>query len=250
MVDRMSVSSPNGYRMPSSIGLTTLSRLVVGAGRALRRDEAAKVVASVAALVLDAGRSDEVFRKLSHGQIGDDDLVVSKEDRYDTVVARSAEFVDLVHASMHAAFTLPAEAWLDLRFELQFFDDPEDPEGPWTYILLGSENNALESAWAGIESVERFPIPDPDALQQHEVEEGLAEREAVWTRVTAPYERTSPVSWKAPDPQFLFDIIDSLGHMDGDAARAEQGEITVTLVAEELAALLACTQEQAVEALS
>jgi hypothetical protein len=235
--------------MPSSIGLTTLSRMVVVGGRTLRRDEAARVVAGVAALMIDAGNSDEVLRKLSHGQLGDDDLVVSKEERYDNVVARSAEFVDLLHASMHGAFTLPAESWLDLRFELQFFDDPEAAEGDWTYVLLGTENKSLEAAWAGIDTVERYDIPEPDALQRSDVEEGLAQRERLWSRVTAPYVRSSPVSWKAPDPQLLFDIVDSLGHLDGDAARAEAGEITVTLVAEALAPLIGVSSGEAIEVL-
>lgn len=246
----MSVSNPTGYRMPSSIGLTTLSRRVVAAGRAIRRDEAARVVATVAAMVVESGGSDEVFRKLSHGRIGDADVVVSKEERYENLVARSAEFVDLLHAAMHASFSVPPEPWLDLRFELQFFDDADDPDGPWTYVLLGTENKALENAWAGVEAVETYPIPAPDAqFRQAEPDETFAAREATWARVTAPFVRSSPVSWRAPDPELLFDIVDSLGHLDGDAARAEAGEITVTLVARELAPLLGRTLEEAVDVL-
>jgi hypothetical protein len=244
----MSVSRPTGYRMPSSRGLTTLSRRIVANGKALRRDEAVRIVAGVAARVVESGSSDEVFRALSHGHLGDDDLVVSN-GRLQNLVGRSAEFVDLLHASLHNTFTLPPDPWLDLRFEIRFFDDPEEPEAPWTYVLVGTESDAMEQRWRAVDGVESYPLPNPDAPAGDEDADAASRREAVWSRVMAPYANSSPLSWMAPDPQLLFDVVDSVAAADGDAARADEGKLTVTLVAAELARLMGTDATQARELL-
>jgi len=218
--------------MPSSIGLTTLSRRIVAGGRALRRDESVRVIAAVTADVIASGDSDAVFRNLSHGQIGADQLVVSRR-RAPSLIAHTAEFVDLLHSSMHHAFAVPPAAWLDLRFKLDFYDDPDDPDSPWTYVLLGTESMVLRQRWQEVDGVEPYPLPDPDQPTDEAVDD-VAERAAVWTRVLAPFTHSAPVTWLAPDPELLFDVVDSLRDPTGDEHRAADGLVTVSLIADAL----------------
>lgn len=230
----MSVSRPNGYRMPRSIALTTLSRRIVAGGTVSRRDEAVRIVAAIAAQVIESADREAVFRRLSHGRLGVEQLAVSRT-RSPSLVAYTAEFVDLLHSSMHHTFAVPVEPWLDLRFELSFFDDPADAESPWTYVLLGTESPVLEERWQQIEGVEPFPIPDPDDVPGNDhAEPELSARADIWTRVTDPFATSEPISWQAPELALLFDIIDSLADPAGDRVQAEQGKITVSLVADEL----------------
>lgn len=235
--------------MPRSIGLTALSRHIAADVRAVRRDEAVRIVAAVAAKAIESGDRDGVFRKLSHGQLGDEQLLVS-HGRAANLVAYSAEFVDLLHSSLHNSVTVPPEPWLDLRFELRFFDDPADAESPWTYVLLGTECAALEERWQGIDGVERFSIPDPDDMTRLDDDDGLAARAETWARITAPFANSGPISWRLPDPELLFDIFDSLADPDRDSVRAEEGEITVALVAAAVKRLLDISEREAEDLLT
>jgi hypothetical protein len=231
----MTVSIPTGYRLPGSVGITALCRHLVNTGRLPRRDQAIHVIAGIMARALESSDRDALFKSLSKGQVGDSDLAISNAgDR--PLVARVAEFVDVLHSALGGPFALPPDPWLDLRFELRFVDDPEDKGNCWTYALLGTEGEGLQSVWQAIPGVEpfafddahdseRFPSTDRDFSQEHE---------KIWARVLAPFATANPLCWTAPDPQLLFDILDSLGHPECDEAQAAEGRVTVPLVLAQL----------------
>jgi hypothetical protein len=231
----MTVGIPIGYRLPASVGITALSRRLVVAGQLPRRDQAIHVIAGVMARVLESSDRDAVFRSLSNGQVGDSDLAVCNAG-HRPLVARVAEFVDVLHSALHSPFALPPDAWLDLRFELRFVDDPGDSGNCWTYALLGTESEALQHAWQAIPGVELFAFDDGDDSERS----GSADRDSsqehgeIWARVLAPFATANPLCWTAPDPQLLFDILDSLDHPESDEAQAAKGRVTVPLVLAEL----------------
>jgi hypothetical protein len=234
----VSVSQPNGYRIPGDVRLTALSRTLASDLRTTFRDEAARAVASVIAELLDAD-TDTVLRRLSHGQLGIDDLIISPVRASDAVLSHAAEFVELLHAHMHRPSALPMPTHLDLRCWLQFFDDPDGDSTGWTYVLLGTGSDRLEQAWQAVAGVEPFAVTAPDQRPDRpEADAGWVERAEVWDRVTAPLRGAAPLTWQAPEPELLFDIAESQRDAAGDSARAASGRLTVPAVLAALAAQL------------
>lgn len=235
----MSVSKPVGYRIPSQLGLTTLSRVLTKHGKITRRDEATRVVARVVADFVTTGNPGEVIGRLSHGQLSAADLVVSSATGSD-LIRQAAEFIDLLHAQMHHLSALPMPAHLDLRFRLQFYDDRDDPNREWTYVLLGTNCDVLEQAWQRVVGVEQFAVPTSDEPgDARGTDPEWAQRAATWERVTRPFRNSSPITWSAPEPELLFAVTESLREPAEDAMRAEAGELTVTMVIDEVARHLA-----------
>jgi hypothetical protein len=235
----VSVSQPVGYRIPSQVGLTTLSRVLTKHGKVIRRDEATRVVAAVVADFYTTGDPDEVIGRLSHGQLSAADLVVSAATGSD-LIRQAAEFIDLLHAQMHHLSALPMPAHLDLRFCLQFYDDRDDPNGRWTYVLLGTNCDVLEQAWQRVNGVEQFAVTtsdDPGKARGTDPE--WAQRAATWERVTRPFRSSSPITWSAPEPELLFAVTESLREPAEDVTRADAGELTVTMIIDEVGRQLA-----------
>ena len=235
----MSFNQPSGYRFPTSFGLTPLSRQLVSYGRPIRRDGAVEAVARVLTLIISSPQEwTRVFPRLSFGQVTIDDLQVSA-GRRDGLVCYSAEYVDAVNAHLHRTSAVPVPPWLDLRFELQFFDDPRDVEQRWTYALLGTESHSLEAAWAAVDGVEAYPAATvADAPADPTRDPGWADRRLVWDRVTAPFRRSSPLAWRAPDPSLVFDVAESMANPGRDDELAASGSVTQSLVMEALGEML------------
>jgi hypothetical protein len=235
----MSVSQPSGYRLPATVGLTALSRALISDGRSLRRDESVVAVAIVAAeLFVGSQDPDAVLRRLSHGQLSGSDLTLSTASGRG-LVSRAAEFVDLAHVLTHRPGALPMPTRLDLRFSLQFFDDPDDSGPAWTYVLVGTNSDRLEQAWLSVDGVEAYPVTvddQPPLFPESDPE--WAKRAIVWDRVLAPYAHAQPITWAASEPQLFFDVTESLAHPERDQANAADGRLTVPLVVEQVRQLL------------
>lgn len=225
----MSTSHPSGYRFPSSISLTALVRRIITDGRAIRRDEAVQAVASVIVELLASPQDrDSVYRRLSHDQLSAGDLRVSAGIQ-PTLVCFAAEFIDVAHALLHRASTIPIPSHLDLRFSLSFYDDAADPD--WTYALLATDSDPLEQAWAGVDKVEPFSLASTiEAGRSNESDEHWVQGQAVWNRVLEPYRHSAPLAWTAPEPELLFEVMDSLRSPADAAALAAAGGITADLV--------------------
>jgi hypothetical protein len=236
----MSFSQPSGYRFPASFGLTSLSRQLVSYGKPIRRDAAVEAVARVLSRIISTPQDwTQVFPRLSFGQVTIESLKVSA-GRHDGLLCYCAEYVDAVNAHLHGTSAVPVAPWLDLRFELQFFDDPADRDKRWTYALLGTESHALEAAWAAVDGVEAYPaasVADPPTEPQ--LDPGWADRRLVWDRLIFPFRRSSPLSWRAPDPSLLFDLAESMADPDRDDELAASGSVTQSLVMEALGEMLA-----------
>jgi hypothetical protein len=228
-------SQPHGYRIPSTVSLTAVSRTVIRVGATIRRDLAVCAVATVAAALLERpDDQDAVLRSMSHDQIGIPDLTISNLSP-SSILGRAAEFIDLGHALMHRPSAIPMPAHLDLRFSLNFFDDRDDPDRSWTYILLSTASQELENAWNQVHGVERYRvvvIENPLTPTETEYHEALA-RKVTWDRVLAPYQRAAPLSWTASEPELLFDVIESTRNPEYDDQREADGRITARLVLRE-----------------
>lgn len=232
----MTYSQPEGYRVPSRVSLTSVSRALEHFGWPLWRTEVVRAVAAVAGELLAArnGR-EQVYQKLSRNQITESDLVISLANGRG-LLHRAAEFLDVGHGLMHRPSALPLPPRLDLRCRAQFMDDRNDPERAWTYILFGTEHQRLEDAFLQLRGIEPYPLPVSDLpLTDPDADPDLAARAAVWARVLAPYARSSPLSLSAPEPQITFDIAESLRRPDKDAQYAAEGKTTVTAVIAEIA---------------
>lgn len=235
----MSFNQPSGFRFPASFGLTSLSRQLVSYGKPIRRDAAVDAVARVLTRIISSPQDwTEVFPRLSFGQVTIEHLQVSA-GRRDGLLCYSAEYVDAVNAHLHRTSAVPVPPWLDLRFELQFFDDPADGDRRWTYALLGTESHSLEAAWAAVDGVEAYPaatVADPPA--DPTLDPRWADRRLVWDRLTAPFRRSSPLAWRAPDPSVLFDLAESMADPSRDDELAASGSVTQSLVVEALGEML------------
>jgi hypothetical protein len=235
----VSVNQPSGYRFPASFGLTSLSRQLVSYGRPIRRDAAVGAAARVLTQIISSPQDwPSVFPHLSFGQVTLETLKVSA-GRRDGLLSYAGEYVDAVNAHLHRTSAVPVAPWLDLRFELQFFDDPADPHLRWTYALLGTESHALEAAWAAVDGVEAYPAASlADPPTDPDVDPGWSDRRLVWDRLTAPFRRSLPLSWRAPDPSLLFDLAESMADPGRDDELAASGGVTQSLVMEALGELL------------
>ena len=235
----MSVNQPHGYRLLSAVSLTGLSRRIIHDGALLLRDEGVRAIATVLVELLDAPDDrDRVFKRISHGQVAQSDLVVSAARRL-PLVAEAAEFIDVLQAVLYRPSAIPIPPGLDLRFRLEFYDDGGDPEGVWTYVLCGTNIARLEEAWEGLPEVESFPVPiaaHPEGSL--EADPQWTERATIWDRVLEPYRRYSPISWSTSEPQFLFDVEESQRHPYRDADLVAEGKITARLVIDKVRSLL------------
>lgn len=231
----MSYSQPSGYRLPSSASLPSISRALERFGWSAWRLEAVRATAQVAVELLEhPDDQEEVLRRLSGDQVGDDDLVISSAMGAG-VLLRAAEFLDVAHAALSKPTAVPLPRALDLRCRAQFMDDAADPDRAWIYVLFGTEQASLQQIFEHLRGIEPYPVPpvggvtieeivpDPDDLD-------LQQRTAVWERVLAPYARFSPLMISAPEPALAFDIIESLRAEDQDAALQDEGKVTVTAV--------------------
>ncbi|WP_156739940.1 hypothetical protein [Occultella aeris] len=196
------------------------------------RIEAVRTLAAVAD-ALHQGRHDQdaVLRHLSHGQLGLDDLVVSRA-QHGGILLRAAEFIDIAHVFLHRASAVPLPSTLDLRCTARFMDDPDDPDSRWIYVLLSTERSSMETMFAGLRDVASYPVPtaadvadDPEA----------AERAEVWTRVLQRYRSFSPPSILAPDLHLALDLIEAIGAGDRDDELSSYSKVTVSEVVAEVA---------------
>ncbi|WP_298889611.1 hypothetical protein [uncultured Serinicoccus sp.] len=221
----MPYSQPRGYRLSSSISLPHVTRRLELLGWPLWRAEVVSTLATVCHEVVATGDPDGVYGRLSHDQVSRADLPLSSMHR-NSVIAQAAEFIDVAHGVLALPAARPLSPALDLRCRAQFMDDPEDPTGPWTYVLFGTQREVLQAAFADMDGVEAYPVdtaPDPDA-------DALA-RAAVWERVLAPYARFTPLSVSAPEPQVLFDVIESQDSgPEADGRLVAQGKVTISAV--------------------
>ncbi|PRZ44029.1 hypothetical protein CLV47_101153 [Antricoccus suffuscus] len=231
----MSYSQPTGYRMPASVSLPSISRALERFGWPVWRAETVRALASIAIDLLDAPDDREaVYKRLSHGQISEADLVISTTTERG-LLHQAAEFLDVAHGIMHRPSVIPLPTKLDMRCRAQFMDDPEDPSRTWNYVLFGTEHDRLEQVFLQLRGMESYPVAAADDPQADtEPDPGWAERCAVWQRVLAPYSRSSPLSISAPEPQITFDIAESLKYVDRDAEYAAAGKVTVTAAIEEI----------------
>ena len=231
----MTYSQPIGHRLPSQIGLTSLSRALERFGWPVWRVEVVRAVASVVIEMMEpSADTEEVCRRLSNGQVGADDLVLSRA-RDSGVLLRSAEFLDVAHGLLHRPSAMPLPPTLDLRCRAQFMDDTGDPDRAWTYVLFGTEHDRLEQAFVHLRGCQAYPLAtfdDPPPAGDEDAD--WHERATVWHRVLAPYRRSTPLQISAPEPQVLFDLFESLQQQDGDAELAAAGKVTVSAVIDEL----------------
>lgn len=235
----MTFSQPMGFRLPSTLSLTSVSRALERFGWPVWREEVVRALAMVASEVIgDAQDREEVFRRLSNGQVGDADLVVSASQDLGPLY-RAAEFLDVGHGLMNRPSAVPLPARLDLRCRAQFMDDPGDPGRAWTFVLFGTEHDRLEQVFLQLRGAERYPVAVADETPSgYETDEGWQDRVAVWRRVLAPYRRSTPLQISTPDPQILFDLIESSRLGDQDAELTAQGKVTLSRAVAEVAARL------------
>lgn len=221
--------------MPSEVSLTGLSRSIVRRGEPVHRHLAARAVARVAVeLLRRPDRQEASLRGLSYGQLGLADLSISQLRGLGTL-ARAAEFVDAGHALMHRASAVPMPADLDLRFTLKFFDDQDDPDREWIYVLVGTASAELETAWREVRGVEAYPISiDGQPAANVAEDDDTLSRQAVWDRVLSPFVRSAPLSWTASEPELLFDVIESLRDPDVDEQHEGGARVTAGLVVREV----------------
>ena len=221
----MPYSQPRGYRLPSSVSLPYVTRKLELLGWPLWRGEVISTLAAVCHEVLATGDPDDVYGRLSHGQVTRADLPLSARHR-DSLIAQAAEFIDVAHGVVALPSARPLSPALDLRCRAQFMDDPEDPAGPWTYVLFGTQRQVLHAAFADMDGVEAYPVEDGPHQDRD-----APDRAVVWGRVLAPYVRFTPLSVSAPEPQVLFDVIESqdLGP-DADAMLRAEGKVTISAV--------------------
>lgn len=240
----MSFERPSGYRITRQLGLTTLIRGVVGEGGQLRRDEALRILSKVAAELAMVPRPDEVFRRLSGGSVASEELdaVCGPEA---SLLARAAAFVDVVHLHLHEGARV--DPWLDLRFEVQFYEDPAEPHGAWTYVLVSTNSSAFELGWRRVPGLLRYPLPESDDDQARHNDDWV-ERFGVWERILAAYPRSGALAWRAPDPQLYAELTESLHDPSLDAKLGSEGKVTVTAVLAEVHRLLGPSAPSGVEA--
>ncbi|WP_298751355.1 hypothetical protein [uncultured Serinicoccus sp.] len=218
--------------MPSSVSLPHVTRRLELLGWPLWRAEVVSTLATVCHEVLSTDDPDDVYARLSHDQVTRADLTLSAAHR-NSLIAQAAEFIDVAHGLMAMPSARPVSPALDLRCRAQFMDDPDHPGGPWTYVLFGTQMAVLHAAFADMDGIEAYPVDGGGAADP----EG-EERAAVWDRVLAPYARFTPLSVSAPEPQVLFDVIESEdAGAEGDDALAAQGKVTVSAVVEASARL-------------
>lgn len=225
----MSWSQPQGFRFAGTVGLPTMSRALEKYAWPTWRAEAVRALATVADELLAAdGDREAVLQRLSYGQVGEADLVLSRAQG-GGLMLRAAEFLDVAHAVMHRPSAVPLPPTLDLRCTCQFMDDPGDPESAWVYVLLGTERTSMETMFGALRDVRPYPVPTGvDMTPEDE------ERATVWRRVLARYTGFSPPSIISPEPHLAFDLMESLGSEE-DAALEGQGKVTVSEVVEAVA---------------
>lgn len=236
----MTFSQPMGYRLPSHVSLPALSRALERFGWPVWRVEVVRALASVVVeMMAPSADPDEVCRRLSNGQVGADDLVISRTQS-SGLLLQCAEFIDVAHGLLHLPSALPVPPTLDLRCRAQFMDDTADPDRAWTYVLFGTEHDRLEQVFLHLRGCEAYPLAvsdDPPPADQ--IDQDWLDRAAVWQRVLAPYRRSTPLQVSAPEPQVMFDLFESLQHRELDAELAAAGKVTVSAVVDELERRLA-----------
>lgn len=236
----MTFSQPLGYRLPSHISLTSLNRALERFGWPVWRVEVVRAVAAVVVeMMAPSANIEEVCRRLSNGQVGAGDLVISRTQN-SGVLLRSAEFLDVAHGLLHRPSAVPLPPKLDLRCRAQFMDDTGDPDRAWTYVLFGTEHDRLEQMFLHLRGCESYPLATIDDPPTTDIEDqGWEERVAVWQRVLAPFSRSTPLQVSAPEPQVMFELFESLQHPDSDAELAAAGKVTLSAVIDEIVRRLA-----------
>ncbi len=232
----MTFSQPMGFRLPSSVSLTSLSRALERFGWPVWRIEVVRAVASVVVEAMQPDADlDAVCRHLSNEQVGAADLVISNT-RGSGLLLHCAEFLDVAHGLLSSPSALPLPSRIDLRARAQFMDDPADPERAWIYVLFGTEHDRLEQVFLHLRGCEPFPIAvaDDPPLDDEDRPDWEA-RVLVWERVLAPFARSTPLQVSAPEPQIMFDLIESLRRDGRDEELAAAGKVTMTAVLEEVA---------------
>lgn len=226
----MTWSHSQGFRIPGTVSLPMMSRALERHAWPTWRVEAVRALALVSdELLAGADDREAVFRRLSHGQLGEVDLVVSRAQGAGLLM-RAAEFLDVVHAFMHRPAAIPVQAALDLRCVAQFMDDPADDEHRWLYVLLQTESTRMESMFSALRDVEPYPVPLPG----EPAHEDDVERAEVWHRVLGRYTGFSPPSIVAPQLHLAFEVVESIGS-DHDDELAVQGKVTASEVIAEVA---------------
>lgn len=231
----MGITRPTGYRFDASTRLTALARGLAGGRKHVLQGERVRVVARVATELLTRAEPD-VFAELSHGQVHRDDLVVSARNGR-PLVLQAAEFVDVAQSVSTSAATVPLPSWFDLRFELRFADDPEDPEQRWCYALAFTDNHRFEEAWQSYPGVESYPLVDAGEVNEDSDPES-DERRLIWDRVLAPFGGSAALGLQVSPGDLVFDVAQSLSQPERDAERVEADQVTVPLVVDAVRSLL------------
>ncbi len=231
----MGITRPTGYRFDASTRLTSLARRLADGRQGVLCAERVRVVARVATELLTRAEPD-VFAELAHGQVHRDDLVVSA--RYGRpLVLQAAEFVDIVQGLGSRGSAVPLPAWFDLRFELRFAEDPQDPDARWCYALAYTDNARFERAWATFPGVESYPLADTgDVTDAHDPDSD--ERRRTWDRVLAPLQEHAALGLHVSERDLVFDVAQSLAQPELDDERAEADQVTVSLILGEVRSLL------------
>lgn len=241
----MSYSQPLGYRMPAQFPLPALARKLEHLGWPLWRVEVIRALSAVTVELMNSPEDrDAVLRSISQGQMSESDLLVS--NTYERgLLHRAAEFLDLAHGMMHTPSAVPLAPKYDLRCTAHFMDDPADPEHRWTYVLFGTEHRKLEERFGEVDGMEPYPVEmEDDPFASSEDDPAREERLETWDRVLRPYGRSTPLTIDAPEPQIMFDIIESIeSRSDGALAFAEK--ITVTAAINDINRRLGGTQNLA-----
>lgn len=228
----MTWSQALGFRLPGTVSLPLMSLVLEEDAWPTWRTEAVRALALVAdELLAGSADRDAVIRRLSHGQLGEADLAVSRAQGAGLLM-RAAEFLDVAHAFMHRPAAVPIQSTLDLRCVAQFMDDPTDVEHEFLYVLLQTESTAMEQMFSSLRDAEPYPVPMPGEPLD---DEGAARAE-VWRRVLGRYNGFSPLSIIAPELGLAFDLVESIAAGGTDDALAGQGKVTVSEVIAELAA--------------
>ena len=129
------------------------------------------------------------------------------------------------------------DPWLDLRFEVRFYDDPAEPDGRWTYVLVSTNSTAFELGWRRIPGLLRYPLPETDDDPGRAADDWV-ERFGIWERILAAYPPSAALAWRAPDPQLCAELVESMDDPALDSKRSAEGKLTVTDVLTEVHRLL------------
>lgn len=198
---------PQGYRVPADMSLSLMSWALESHAWPTWRDEAVRTLALVAdELARSPQDHEQVLRRLSNGQVGEDDLVLSRA-KHGCARLRAGEFLDVAHAVTQLPSGVPLPPTIDLRCTARFMVDPAD-DSRWAYVLLATERSSMEAMFLALPDVEAYPVPTTAEYDSGDPE--VLERAEIWARVTLRYSTFSPPSIHAPELTLALDLLESI----------------------------------------